>query len=198
MKFKTSIMAAALLASASGIALAESTTTAPAVAPAPGAVVTPAPATTAVTTSNDDAVAIQTAPVSLSQAIAAAEAKEPGRTVEAEFDATSDGPRYDVKLLTENKLIEYTIDGTNGNILDAADQIIEVYFTSMTPGDIREAKVGLTDAIKAAETHAGGKAIDAEASKMDDGLLYTVTVAAADGTSKDILVNGNDGRVKED
>lgn len=62
----------------------------------------------------DAAKALRAAELSLIQAIETAETQGSGKAISAEFDQTNDGPRYEVKVLGTDKLVEYTLDAIPG------------------------------------------------------------------------------------
>jgi uncharacterized membrane protein YkoI len=60
--------------------------------------------------------------------------------------------------------------------------------------DLSTAKIGLTQAIAAAEQHTGGKAAKAELEKSKSGLVFDVEVVK-DGKVLDVAVDAGSGKV---
>ena len=133
--------------------------------------------------------AAQTAKVPIAQAIQTAEQKGMGNATEADFDDDKGG-RWDVKVLAEggNRLTEYYVDATSGQIVGQEEQTFEKYFTTLKPENFQKATVQLKDAIGAAEALAKGKAVSAEVDRDGEAVSYEIEVEAADG-SHDVTVD---------
>ncbi len=138
--------------------------------------------------------ALDNAKFTLTQAIEAAERAGQGKAVEAEFDAKR-GDAYEVKILSQDKLIEYTLDANSGQITKAGNERLEKFFIRLTPQDVANAKTTLVQAIVAAEQHAGGKAAEAEVEREGDSVRYKVTVIAAGKTQK-VKIDAASGAVR--
>jgi uncharacterized membrane protein YkoI len=143
----------------------------------------------------DTAKALGAAKLSLTQAIEAAEKQGGGKAIDAEFERTNNGPRYDVKVLGTDKLVEYTLDANTGKVVGTDNEVIEKYFTRLTPDQVRGAKTTLAQAIGIAEQRSGGRAYEAEVDREGEAVEYDVTVFKADGSEHEIEISG-DGQVK--
>jgi uncharacterized membrane protein YkoI len=69
----------------------------------------------------NDATAINTARISLVQAVAAAEAKVPGKATKAEFEQARGKWVYDIEVVAGNKVFDVAVDADNGNVLSATE-----------------------------------------------------------------------------
>ncbi|MBK8175933.1 MAG: PepSY domain-containing protein [Rhodospirillales bacterium] len=139
--------------------------------------------------------AIDMAKTTLVQAIETAEEQGHGKAIEADFDADANPARYEIKVLSQNALVAYTLDADTGKVVDTADQPIEKLFTILTPANVRAAPTSLGQAIGIAEEHTGGKAYEAEVDRDGKIVSYDVTVARADGSKRDVAVDGASGKV---
>jgi uncharacterized membrane protein YkoI len=139
------------------------------------------------------------AKLSLTQAIETAEQQGSGKAIKAEFEAGDDKPpRYEIKVLGDDKLVTYTLDADTGKVLETENDRIEKLFTRLRPEDVRAAPTTLAQAIGIAEQRAGGKAVEAEIDRESNSVSYAVTVAKADGSERDVHVNGATGKVVEE
>ena len=142
-----------------------------------------------VSAANADDMAAQNAKTTIVQAIEAAEAKG-GKATEVEF-SDDNGGRWEVKVVADggNKLTEYYVDSNSGQVTGQEEQTYEKYFTMLKPENFEKAQVQLKAAVTAAEAFAKGKAVDAEVERDSDAVKYEITVAMADGKSKDVNVD---------
>lgn len=191
LKRPTLAASALLIASTATIALAQ-TVTAP-----------------AANRSRDDAAvvqAIQSAKVSLVQAIDIAEQQggQGSRAVEVEFEAAkadSAGPgRYEVKVLTQDgKVVKYKLDANSGQVVETENERFESLFTRFKPADLQNAQTSLKQALTIAEQRigAGARAIEAEVERESGTLRYEITVAttAGDGRSQEVTIDAGSGQV---
>lgn len=69
--------------------------------------------------SENDAMAVSNANISLSQAIQAAEQKTHGRASRAEYENTSQGRAYDVEVVSGSKVFDVRIDAQDGSVLSS-------------------------------------------------------------------------------
>lgn len=141
--------------------------------------------------SADETAMAKAAKVSLVQALDAAEAKGMGKATEVDFD-DADGGRWEVTVLGAggDKLTTYNVDPTSGQVTGETDHPIAKYFTMLKPEAFQKASTQLKAAVAAAETAAGGKAINAEVEREGEAVAYEITVATADST-KDVDVDAN-------
>jgi uncharacterized membrane protein YkoI len=142
--------------------------------------------------------ALSHAKVSLNQAITVAEEQGSGQAIDAEY-IPKDGAMgmYDVKVLSMDgkKLLDFNINPENGRVLKATRERVGKVFTRIKPKDLENAQTPLKGAIKTAEAQTGGKAVMADTDRHGNTVRYTVKIAMADGTTKNIKVNGADGKV---
>lgn len=127
----------------------------------------------------------QAAKVPLLQAVETAEAKGPGRAVDAEFKVERGTAQYEIKVLSsDSKLTEHHVDATSGQIVKSESHPVEAFFSRLKPADVQSASTTLRQAIKAAELKAGGRAVEAEVDREGSGLRYEVIVATGGRTQK--------------
>lgn len=75
----------------------------------------------AANTMENDAAALATAKISLSQAISSAEQHTGGKAASAEFEHTSAGWVYDVEIVNGPKKVDVRVDPTSGTVISAVD-----------------------------------------------------------------------------
>ncbi|GJE67359.1 hypothetical protein LNAOJCKE_4590 [Methylorubrum aminovorans] len=137
---------------------------------------------------------LQTAKVSLAQALDTAESKGPGRAIEADFGKEGGKPFYEVKLLgSDGKLTDHHIDATTGQVTKSDTHPIESYFVRLKPSDVQNAPTTLKQAVATAEQKAGGKAAEAEVEREASSVQYKITVMTG-SQSQEIRV-GADGKI---
>jgi len=128
-----------------------------------------------------DHQAQQVAPVSLVQAIVAAESHGQGRAIRAGFEDDGKGGHYEVKVLsTDRKLIEYDVHAVSGQVTSRESRPIEGFFLRVTVRDIQTSPLTLLQAISMAEQRVGGRAAEAEVGRTVDKVRYVITVATGD------------------
>jgi uncharacterized membrane protein YkoI len=145
-----------------------------------------------------EAQAINSAKLSLTDAIDIAQKQGNGMATDAEFDVErGSAARYEVKVLSSDgaKLTEYHLDANTGKVTRTDNEAFEKAFERLKPQDIQAAPISLSRAIATAEQRAGGKAIDAEIERSGDQVHYEITVASADGKTQEVNVSGQDGKV---
>jgi uncharacterized membrane protein YkoI len=145
----------------------------------------------------EDVRALNASRMSITQAIDAAAKQGNGRPIDAEFARKGAAAHFDVKVLTQDKVMKYTVDANSGQVTGTSEQTIETFFTRMKPEDLRNTQTSLIQAIGAAEQRAQGKAIQAEAERDQGHISYEITVAKADGSTHKIKVDGQSGQVAE-
>lgn len=136
--------------------------------------------------------ALQAAKITLAQAIDAAEARTPGRAIEADFEVENNVGQYEIKMLgADGKLVEHHVDATSGQVTKSENHRIESFFTRLKPADVQNARTSLKQAIATAEQKAGGRATKAEIEREASSLRYKITVANGDRTQEvNVDVNG--------
>ena len=132
--------------------------------------------------------AVMTAPVSLAQAIATAEAESQGRTLEAGAEDEDGRVLYEVTTLADGKIHEFLIDPQSGAVLDR--EVEEAEEDDLVAGNVVE----IINAMAAAEAASNGKAIEAELEMEDGQAVYEVEVANGDVLTT-VLVDATSGQV---
>jgi uncharacterized membrane protein YkoI len=178
----------------SGFAAAQTSppTQAPAPAAAPPGAAQPAHGTTGHKEREHEG--LQTAKVSLAQALDTAESKGPGRAIEADFGNEGGKPFYEIKVLgSDGKLTDHHVDAMTGQVTKSDNHPIESYFTRLKPSDVQNAPTSLKQAVATAEQKAGGKAAEAEIEREASSVQYKITVMTG-SQSQEIRV-GADGKI---
>jgi uncharacterized membrane protein YkoI len=145
-----------------------------------------------------DVEALNSAKISLVEAIQIAEKQGNGQAIDVEIEAGHKAAaHYEVKVLSDDgkQLTKYKIDANSGNVTETENEPFEKVFTRLQPGAIQAAPISLTRAISTAEQRANGKAIEAEVERAGDQVRYEVKVARTDGSTQEVKVNGSDGKV---
>ncbi len=75
----------------------------------------------AANTMENDATALASAQVSLSQAISSAEQHTGGKAARAEFEHTRTGWVYDVEIVNGSKKVDVRVDPTSGTVISVVD-----------------------------------------------------------------------------
>jgi uncharacterized membrane protein YkoI len=137
--------------------------------------------------------AYNAAKVSLPKAIQAAQEHAGAKAVSAEFETESGKGVYEVEVLKGKDIVKYKVDATTGQVTDAGKNTFESLFNRVKPEDIGAAKVTLEQAIGAAETQAGGKAIKAEVERESGRVEYEVDVLVGNDTKR-VKIDGVSGQ----
>lgn len=69
----------------------------------------------------DDAMAVNQAKISLTQAIAAAEQHTPGRSAKAEFEHSKGKAVFDVEVVAGSKVMDIKVDAMSGKVIAATE-----------------------------------------------------------------------------
>ncbi len=69
----------------------------------------------------NDAVPVTTAPVSLVQAVQAAEQRTAGKARQAEYTHTREGWVYDVEVVSGTRVFDVRVDARSGNVMSSAE-----------------------------------------------------------------------------
>jgi len=85
--------------------------------------------------SENDALQIVHAKVSLSEAIAAAEAKTGGRASKAEFEQAAEGWIYDVEVVAGKAVSDVHVNAQTGAVLAVTDDVIDNDDEEQDPAD---------------------------------------------------------------
>jgi uncharacterized membrane protein YkoI len=75
--------------------------------------------------SENDALAIAGAKVSLTQAVETAEKHTSGKAIRAEFENSSKGAVYEVEVVSGKKVLDVKIDASNGNVISSAEDKVD-------------------------------------------------------------------------
>lgn len=120
---------------------------------------------------------------SLIDAVATAEKRAMGSALEANLEVEDGKAFYEVTTVSKTGMFEAKIDANTGMVLSAEPEDDEA-------GEhLSQAGMSLTEAVKAAEAAAGGKAMEAELEDEDGIRIFEVELASADGTVKTVAVN---------
>lgn len=181
-----------LLLTSFAVAQTSPSTQAPALAAAPSVAAQPAHGTTGHKEREHEG--LQTAKVSLAQALDTTESKGLGRAIEADFERRNGKPYFEIKVLgSDGKLTDYHIDATTGLVTMSDNHPIESYFIRLKPSDVQNAPTSLKQAVATAEQKVGGKAAEAEIQRETSSVQYKITVMTG-SQSQEIRV-GADGKI---
>ncbi len=146
----------------------------------------------------EDAQALRSASVSLTQAIETAEKQGKGKALEAEFDTENGAGRYEIKVLAGQTVTEYAIDARSGQVVGSEQQTLESWAKDLGLGadasSLNTARTTLSQAIGVAEQRAGGKAYEVDVESNDGAIQYEVSVLKGD-QAQTVRVDGNNGTV---
>jgi uncharacterized membrane protein YkoI len=135
------------------------------------------------------------AKLSLAQAVETAERNVGGRAVAVGFEDREERPgRWEVKVLTADRLVEVKLDAESGLVLSAEPERLERLLRRLTHGEVQGAQTSLLQAVGVAEKQLGGRAIEAEARREDGRVEYDIEVVVG-GKKREVRVSGVDGRV---
>lgn len=141
--------------------------------------------------------AFENAKVSLSDAISAAEKHTQGKAMDAAFADYNGGPAYQVKTFQHDAVWDGIIDATSGEIIGEGETTSESDLDRDDKAELAAFKTAghtLLQALKAAEEHAGGKAIDGGLEEVDGKVVYEIDVVK-NGTLETVDVNPESGQV---
>jgi uncharacterized membrane protein YkoI len=136
--------------------------------------------------------------VSLIEAIHAAERVGDGRAVDAETRGNKGAHTvYSVQVLSNDgrKLTEYVLDADTGRIEQTRNEPLQRLAARVKPAEVRSAPTTLSAAIREAEQQTGGEVIDAGTAASGNAVRYELRVASADGSTRDVKVNGATGKM---
>ena len=164
-------------------------------------------ASTAFAENRDDdqrqAAAIASARVSLSDAIAAAEANAKGTPFEAGLEEEDNKLIYEIKFADKDgKVSRVFLDPGGGKIVETSPEgLMERAYKTVFDGDdkrqldtVRTAKVDLNRAVSLAEQTSGGRAFDARVENENGKVVYEVELAS-NGGSEAVSVDPQSGQV---
>jgi uncharacterized membrane protein YkoI len=136
---------------------------------------------------------LQQTQLTLSQAIDAAEAAVPGRSIDAQLDTDKGMPRFEIKLITpQNKQVEVHVNASTGAALQHKDKGAAA---AKDKKQLEASKITLQQAIAAALKHTPGTAVDAELSQDWGRTVIAVDVLTAAGQRLEIKLNPENASV---
>ena len=121
--------------------------------------------------------AFENAKVSLSDAISAAEKHTQGKAMDAAFADYNGAPAYQVKTFQHGAVWDGIIDATSGEVIGDGETTSESDLERDDKAELAAFKTAsqtLLQALKAAEEHAGGKAIDGGLEEVGGKVVYAV------------------------
>jgi hypothetical protein len=131
------------------------------------------------------------APISLSQAMAIAEALHTGATTaDVSFDGASGTPVYRVKTLHRDRIRQHAIDATTGEIVggEAALPLAELDAEDRSNlAALKTIRQRLADAVRIAEVAASGKAISGGLIRQRSRLNFAIMVMSGSDLKEVIL-----------
>lgn len=137
------------------------------------------------------------AKVSMLDAISAAEKEANGKAYSVSFESRNGKPDYKVKTYQNNGIWLGMVDATSGQVSGTGKTIQQGRLDKedrVEVKGIQNAQKTLTDAVKAAEQHASGKAIDAALTDTKGKLAYEVEVVKNSAVQK-VMVDPSSGKV---
>ncbi|QPF81892.1 PepSY domain-containing protein [Bradyrhizobium genosp. L] len=131
------------------------------------------------------------APVSLSRAMAIAEARNAGSTTaDVSFEGKSDPAFYRVKTVANGRMWEYTVSAVNGELIgDGTVSLLET-LGAEDRGNLavlRTLRQRLSDAVRVAERTTSGKAISGGLTRESGKLNFVIVVVAGSDLKQVIL-----------
>ena len=145
-----------------------------------------------------EAQQLDSAKVSMTDAIRRAEREANGKAVSVDYKAGHKGEgSYAVKVLANDnsKLMGYRIDADTGKIVSAGNEPVEKVFTRVKPEEIASAQTSLNSAIDEAQRESGGKATYAAVERNHDHVRYEVKLAKDDGSTSKVLIDATTGHL---
>jgi uncharacterized membrane protein YkoI len=149
----------------------------------------------------EDASEIQaalSAEVTAGQAIAAAEKNTGGRALEVGLEDENGGVLYEVKTITQDKVVEAFIDPATGQVIRTKEEgLVARMFDQEDKAELARLAQSPTDlaaAIAAAEQETGGKALEAAHEDENGHAIFEVEVVK-DNVVQQVKVDGATGKV---
>jgi len=151
---------------------------------------------------NDDqqeAAAVQSATISLAQAVDAAQKHTGGYAIAAGMEKTKGGYRYEVRTVAKQHVTQNVIDSSTGAVITTEHEgaIARLFDREHRAelGKLQSAKTTLSSAIAAVEQHSGGKAFEAAFENENAKTGFEVDVTKDGGTQK-FLVDAATGNIE--
>jgi uncharacterized membrane protein YkoI len=141
--------------------------------------------------------AFENAKVSLADAISAAEKHTQGKAMDAAFADYNGAPAYEVKTFQNGAVWDGIIDADSGEMIGEGETTAESDLDRDDKAELaafKTTKQTLLQALKAAEEHAGGKAIDGGLEEVDGKVVYEVEVVK-NGKVETVDVNPENGEI---
>jgi len=146
----------------------------------------------AIAASSTDIQGVQSAKVSLSDAIMAAQKTDNGKAIYAKYHTDEGVGKYEVVIVANGKTDTMDVDPNTGEAVKAKrDDAAKSEKNGVNT--IESAQTGLVQAIQTAEQQ-GGKALEAELDTKKGSTAYEVRVANGDKTDT-VWVDVNSGQV---
>ncbi|HZS81834.1 MAG TPA: PepSY domain-containing protein [Stellaceae bacterium] len=152
------------------------------------------------TVEHENKVELQTfqqAKVTLADAVSAAEKHSGGKALGANFEDRNGNPVFRVKTLQNGTVWEGAVDAVSGQIVGQGKTTPESRLDQEDKAEIaafQKTKTPLTEAVKTAEQHAGGKALDAELEASGGKAVYEMEVVK-NGTIQRVTIDPANGQV---
>jgi uncharacterized membrane protein YkoI len=144
-----------------------------------------------------DIRAFENARVSLPDAIGAAEKHTRGKAIDAAFADYNGAPAYEVKTFQNGAVWDGMIDAITGQVIGEGETTPESDLDRDDKAELeafQNAKQTLLQALKAAEDHSGGKAIEAGLDETDGKVVYEIGIMK-NGVLETVDVNPENGQV---
>lgn len=142
--------------------------------------------------------AVLGANTSVAQAIATAEQHTGGRAMKISIQEEKGAYVYDVKTVSNDKIVEVFIEPTTGQVVRAEDEgLIAKVFDGEDQKEFAKlaaSSTTLSAAIAAAEQNTGGKAIEAGFDNQNGAMVFEVEVAKDNAMHK-VMIDGASGKV---
>jgi len=139
------------------------------------------------------------APISLSQAMAIAEARHPGSTTaDISFEGKSDPAFYRVKTVAHGRVWTYTISAANGDLIGNESASSVIALGAEDRGNVAvltRLRQSLSDAVRVAEHTTSGKAISGGLTR-ERGKLNFVIVVVAGSDLKQVILEPPGARIR--
>jgi uncharacterized membrane protein YkoI len=139
----------------------------------------------------------ENAKLSLAEAITAAEKHTQGKAMDAAFADYNGAPAYEVKTFQNGAVWDGIIDAMSGEMIGEGETTAESDLDREDKAELaafKTAKQTLLQALKVAEEHAGGKAIDGGLDEVDGKVVYEVEIVK-NGKVEAVDVNPETGQI---
>lgn len=140
----------------------------------------------------------ESAPISIAQAIAAAE-KRPGggKAIDVSFDEGNGRPVFNAKTYQNNSVWEGAVDAKSGQLIGPGKTTPESALDQEDKAELaglQQAKVTLAAAVKTAESAGSGKSMSAGLEETNGKIVYEVVVVK-NGSAKKLTIDPVTGKI---